>query len=123
LALTLVSVIPNGRNLIRDQMMLFQQLKRIARINRIIILFPSLYGFPGFVVRTRIIVRISKLGSYSRRKRRPSSVLAIPPDFDIAKLPELMQRRTYQFAQSEQFNTGTSMRLCSELGFNEAPAH
>jgi hypothetical protein len=32
------------------------------------------------------------------------------------------QRRKYPFAQSEQFNTGTSMRLCSELGFNEAPA-
>jgi hypothetical protein len=31
--------------------------------------------------------------------------------------------RKYLFAQSEQFNTGTSIRLCSELGFNEAPAH
>ena len=28
----------------------------------------------------------------ARRKRRLGSVLAIPPDFDIAKLPELMRK-------------------------------
>src|ERR1700751_2314711 len=38
-----------------------------------------------------------------------------------ALAPSTGLRRKYLFAQSEQFNTGTSMRLCSELGFNEAP--
>src|ERR1700720_3911820 len=76
----------------------------------------------GHSLPMRLVPRLARCPEYPESRHEAPAQHARAPRTGLF-ISQQCQRRKYPFAQSEQSNTGMSMRLCLELSFNEVPAH